>query len=344
MADLLNTEIALPRVLYETWKSLPADVLQNESTVAFALCKNFSHQDPTLEVQFEGWRENDQQGISTLIVYSKDHHERGLFILKLIPASRLGELLPSAIGSLRSDGGRHHTFLRIPRKGGTPTEKRQIKLTKFCNLGLVILPDTQETTPVIDFRALLGDPEISARIYVAYCDTDRNSTPIARQVFGLERHAGLPASSAYPNIEFALANGRKVQCHALVIEPTYDEHVRLHSTGPSQWVPLNRRRTESPVLFGWRTHHHVHQEPGQQQPGRLPNMAVRAWLSSAPIVKEAVFSDLSVLFFVEFDQSEPLASMLARGLHSIAWETHAIDVHREFLEHWEKQEPGPTTH
>ncbi len=343
MESLRHIEISLPRVLYDTWTSLTSKQLSSESYVAFALCKRFSEHHPALQVRFEGWRNEDEQDVSTLIVYGNELGERVYFILKLLPASRVSQLLAKTIFSLRKCRIDYQITLGHPCER-TSCDIEQLKLIKNCNLGIVVLPDVRTDHPSTDISRLLAHPEISCQFIIAHTTIDQETGELLRHVSGAIRHPSIPFQNNYPSIEFSLASGRTVRVHAMTLEPNFDEYVRVHQKGPSQWTPLGRQPRTITSIFGWRNHHHFHWEPSEKYEGRMPNMTIYAWLSSDPLSPEALFSDTSVMFFVEYRPGESLKLLFERGLKTLDWETLSVDVTKEFVAGLASSHETPTVH
>ena len=143
----------------------------------------------------------------------------------------------------------------------------------------------------------------------------------------------------YPNLSFTLDNGRRVKVNAFVWEPSYDETVEVQSGEEFRELTVERKRLRTEELFGNRSVHFIGPEyvdKYQHHPPRIPNTSVTVWLSSTPMSEEAVYSELIVIFFVDFVDGSSLESILKLGLHDLDWEKHAGDTTEKTVELWKE--------
>lgn len=141
----------------------------------------------------------------------------------------------------------------------------------------------------------------------------------------------------YPNLKFELDNGRIIKVDALVWEPSYDETIEIKSDSDLRDLVIHRKRLKTEALFGNRNVKHILPKFVDQhisESPRIQNTAITAWLSSAPISDDAVYSELVVIFFMDHIEGASLESMLSRELHDFDWEKYAEDIHESTNELW----------
>ena len=143
----------------------------------------------------------------------------------------------------------------------------------------------------------------------------------------------------YPNLSFKLDDGRVVKVDAFVWEPSYDETVEINSGEDCREIAIERKRLRTDALFGNRNVFHIlpqYVDLYINDPPRIPNTAMTVWLSSAPMSEEAVYSELVVIFFMDYVEGSSMEMMLRRELHNLNWEEHAEDTTEEAVRLWKE--------
>ena len=151
----------------------------------------------------------------------------------------------------------------------------------------------------------------------------------------------------YPNLSFKLDDGRLVKVDAFVWQPSYDETINVESSEDSRELVVHRKRLMTESLFGNRNVKHIKPKYVDRHiydPPRIQNTAMTVWLSSAPISEEAVYSELIVIFFMDYVEGSSLESMLKRELHDFNWEKYAEDTTEETVELWKEVWLEKTVH
>lgn len=93
------------------------------------------------------------------------------------------------------------------------------------------------------------------------------------------------------------------------------------------------------MLIAHRPVHHIlpeYVDKFQNHPPRIPNSAITVFLSSDPLSEGALFSELVVVFFMDFVEGASMESMLKRELHDLDWEKYAEDVTEKANELWKE--------
>jgi len=145
--------------------------------------------------------------------------------------------------------------------------------------------------------------------------------------------------SKYPDLSVELEDGRRVKVHAFIWEPCYSELKEIGSGKKRREVEIERKRIQTETLIAHRPTHYIGPEYVdiyQNDPPRIPNSSITVFLSSEPLSKDALFSELVVVFFMDYEPGFSLESILKRGLHDLDWEEHAEDVSDQINELWKE--------
>lgn len=136
---------------------------------------------------------------------------------------------------------------------------------------------------------------------------------------------------AYPNLTFKLDCGRKVKVHAFIWEPCSPELIEVHTSKGKEQVEIERNRFKCsdiiPVPLS--KTHVVNWELVDEfvnHPPRCPNCTINVLLSSEPISKDALYSELAVIMFMDYVEGMSIESMLEKYLHDLDWKELATDV------------------
>ncbi len=151
----------------------------------------------------------------------------------------------------------------------------------------------------------------------------------------------------YPNLRFKLDDGRIVKVDAFVWQPSYDETIKTNSGDHLRELVIERKRLMTESLFGNRNVKHImpkYVDRHISDPPRIQNTSMTVWLSSAPMSEEAVYSELIVIFFMDYVEGSSLESMLKRELHDFNWEKYAADTTEETIELWKEVWLEKTVH
>ena len=146
-------------------------------------------------------------------------------------------------------------------------------------------------------------------------------------------------SSAYPNLSFKISDGRRLKVHAFIWEPCYPETAEIGTGKDSKEVEIERKRLRTESLIGLRKTHFIGPEYVdifQNHPPRIPNSAITVLLSSDPLSEDAFYSELVVVFFMDYVEGSSIESMLKRELHDLDWEKHAEDVTDQTNKLWKE--------
>lgn len=148
-------------------------------------------------------------------------------------------------------------------------------------------------------------------------------------------------SDKYPNLSFKLDSGRRIKVDAFLWEPSYSETIEIQSDKDIREVLIERKRMQSEKLIGKRATHlmkakFVNQYFTHDHPPRVQNTTMTALLSSSPISEEALYSELVVIFFMDYVERSSIESMLERELHDFNWEKYAEDIYEEINELWKE--------
>lgn len=139
----------------------------------------------------------------------------------------------------------------------------------------------------------------------------------------------------YPEIKFELESGRIVSVHGFAWEPTYDEKIELQPSEKRRDLLVTRKRLKTEILFQCDGFHLIGPEYVDRyinDPPRIPDTAIHLMLASTPMSEEAAYSELVVLFFMDYVQGISLEAMLAQQLNDLDWDAHAVDVIEESVQ------------
>jgi len=151
----------------------------------------------------------------------------------------------------------------------------------------------------------------------------------------------------YPNLSFKLDSGRTLKVDAMIWEPTYDETIKVADGDGLKELVIERKRLRADALFGNRKIKHIlprYVDKHIYDPPRIQNTAITVWFSSAPISEDAAYSELIVIFFVDYIEGSSLETMLERGLHDFDWVKHAEDTNEETVALWKEVWVEKTVH
>ena len=96
-----------------------------------------------------------------------------------------------------------------------------------------------------------------------------------------------------------------------------------------------KRLTVENLTAGFKVHYRQPAMIGQNPP-RLPNTAMTAWLTSAPMSAGALYSFAIVLFFTDYVRETSIEAIMRRCLYDFDWEEHAEDVSEESNRVWKE--------
>jgi len=155
--------------------------------------------------------------------------------------------------------------------------------------------------------------------------------------------------SKYPNLSFKLNNGRRIKVDAFIWEPSYSETIEIQDGDDIREVVIERKRVQAEKLIGNRATHHmelkfVDRYFTHDHPPRMQNTAMTALLSSSPISAEALYSELVIIFYMDYVERSSIESMLERELHDFDWDEYAEDIHESTNELWKEVWVEKTVH
>ena len=138
----------------------------------------------------------------------------------------------------------------------------------------------------------------------------------------------------YPDIFFKLEDGRVVTVDAFVWEPSYNQVMEVECEGEVVEKTIARKRLTTENLTGGCRVHYLKPPLISQHPPRIPNTAMTAWLTSAPMSPGALYSFAIVLFFTDYVKETSIEAIMRRCLYDFDWEEHAEDVSEESNRVW----------
>jgi len=140
----------------------------------------------------------------------------------------------------------------------------------------------------------------------------------------------------YPDIHFKLDDGRVVTVDSFVWEPCYNRVITVGHEGESvEKTTARKRLTIENLAAGFKVNY-LKPPLINQHPPRIPNSAMTAWLSSAPMSPGALYSFAIVLFFADYVKETSIEAILRRCLFDFDWEAHAEDVSEESNRVWKE--------
>jgi len=145
--------------------------------------------------------------------------------------------------------------------------------------------------------------------------------------------------SAYPDLSIELDDGRRLKVHTFIWEPCYSETMEVGAGADRREVEIERKRLQTEMLIAHRPVHYIlpeYVDEFQNYPPRIPNSAVTVFLSSPPLSASALFSELVIVFFMDFVEGASMESMLKRELHDLDWENYAEDVTEKANQLWKE--------
>jgi hypothetical protein len=144
---------------------------------------------------------------------------------------------------------------------------------------------------------------------------------------------------SYPDFSFTLDSGRRVHVHGFVWEPTSSEVITFGSGAKERKLKVERKKLQVKAVFGRHPTHFIGPhwvDKHVNSPPRIPNTEVTVWLSSKPISEDAIYSELIVVFYVDFKLKSSMEGMLDEALRDLNWEEHAEDITEAKNELWKE--------
>lgn len=125
------------------------------------------------------------------------------------------------------------------------------------------------------------------------------------------------------NIEFGLANGRKVSLDAMHIAPSLAGVLEGTDDGIRRGVLRDARRSD---MLGERPVHVIEPPNLPLRLAGLPHWHIRVWLQSdTPLSPDRAGSELVVAFFVDTITDRPINEIVADAVRTVDWSAHAED-------------------
>jgi hypothetical protein len=222
---------------------------------------------------------------------------------------------------------------------------QQVPLSQTCAFGLFVLPGDDSAR--IRYESFTGelDRDERARFHLAYSVPGNDvGSPRTFRFQAPKESIRIPMENTYPDLVVRLDNGRELRADALTWEPSYEQTIDINDGGNSRKLVIQRMRLRADELFNNRRFHYIEPQPFEGDPIRLPNTCVFAWLSSDPMSRKSVYSELVVMFFVEFRKNTTLEQLLWEGVHDLDWEAHAEDVDEKTVALWKQAWLTKTVH
>ena len=131
----------------------------------------------------------------------------------------------------------------------------------------------------------------------------------------------------FHGIKFDLDSGRSIYVDLFVLETEYKD-VDTDNFGEGGLPLLIKRRRMDWEVDQWFDPDEVHfiiPENFSEDQSTEQLVLVSALLWSEPVSKEFDFSELMVVFFIEYIKEMSIEKMLREGIHDLDWERLAID-------------------
>jgi hypothetical protein len=336
----------ITNVLQNAWRDVAHLSVQgyslNESMVALQLGKSISAADQGLHYSIDCRKTEGEQDVSTLVITDGQASGRVIFVGKLLPALASRKLQIKELEKLVAVLDRGETSVLGMDDSSGEYVQSPAPLAESALFGILLLPDQpQWDVRHAELAAELEPGQLSRFVY-AY-SIDGETGPGFHFQSGLD-HVHVMEEQKYPEFVLRLDSGRKVRVDTLVWSPSYDETIRLAEHGPGKHRVIKRNVRRATEFFHHRKVFLFEPTLVGCDPQRVENTCVIAWLSSEPMDEGALYSELVVMFFTEFQPGVTFEQLVTEGIAGLDWEALAVDVDDKSPAIWEPGWKDRTLH